>query len=96
MRISLTEPTSPPGARYVYINPKTNQMHVLMPVVGGVGIGTDNTCASVRGMQEFFGLSREAHQMAVLENLKHYLGALEFDLSLLDESSTVSDKIESA
>lgn len=87
MRIPLTEPTSPPGARYVYINPKTNQMHVLMPVVGGVGIGTDNTCASVRGMQEFFGLSREAHQMAVLENLKHYLGALEFDLSLLDESS---------
>ena len=90
MHLPLTEPTSPPGARYVYINPETNQVHLLMPVVGGVGIGTDNTCASVRGMQEFFGLSRDAHQMAVLDNLKQYKDALEFDLRLLEEGSEVS------
>ncbi len=52
MQIPLTEPTAPPGARYIYIN--INQVHILMPVVGGVSIGTDNTCASVRGLQEFF------------------------------------------
>ena len=89
MHIPLTEPTSPPGARYVYINPKTNQVHLFMPVVGGVGIGTDNTCASVRGMQEFFGKSRDSHQMAVLDNLKQYKDALLFDLSLLEEGSEV-------
>lgn len=72
MQISLTEPTTPPGARYVYINPKTNKVHILMPVVGGVGIGMDNTCASVRGLQEFFGMSRDAYQIALLDNLKQY------------------------
>ena len=89
MHIPLTEPTSPPAARYVYINPKSNQVHLLMPVVGGVSIGTDNTCASVRGLQEFFGMSRGAHQIALLDNLKQYKEALLFDLSLLDESSEV-------
>ena len=92
MQMPLTEPTSAPGARYVYINPKTNQVHLLMPVVGGVGIGVDNTCASVRGMQAFLGLSRDAHQIAVLDNLKQYKEALLFDLSLLNEGSELHQK----
>ena len=56
-----------------------------MPVVGGVSIDTDNTCASVQGLQEFFGMSRDAHQIALLDNLKRYKEALLFDLSLLND-----------
>ena len=32
MEFPLTEPTTP---RYLYINPLTNQVHVLMPIVSG-------------------------------------------------------------
>jgi hypothetical protein len=52
MEFPLTEPSAP---RYIYINPETNMVHVLMPVVSGVQIGLDNTCKSVASLQEFFG-----------------------------------------
>ncbi len=32
MIIPFTEPTAP---RYIYINPETNRVHLLVPVVGG-------------------------------------------------------------
>ena len=69
MRILLTEPSTP---RYLMVNPETNTIHILMPVVGGQTIGTDNTCKSVHSLQEFFGLSRDIHQRAVMDELKAY------------------------
>ena len=32
MQIKMREPVT---ARYIYVNPETNQVHLLMPVVGG-------------------------------------------------------------
>lgn len=80
MKFPLTEPTAP---RYLYINPETNQVHVLMPVVSGIQIGLDNTCKSVSSLQEFFGKSRAVHQRAVLDELTAYKKALELDISLI-------------
>ena len=62
MKIPLTEPTY---SRYIYINPKTNQLHLLMPIVSGETIGLDNTCKSVFALQEFFGKTRDVNQRAV-------------------------------
>ena len=84
MKIPLTEPTAP---RYIYVNPKTNQLHLLMPLVSGTDIGLDNTCKSVFAVQEFFGKSREVHQRAVLDELTAYQTALELDISLLENNA---------
>nr|MBN5936004.1 hypothetical protein [Legionella anisa] len=45
MRIVLREPVSP---RYIYINPETHQIHLMVPIVGGQEISTDNTCKAIR------------------------------------------------
>ncbi|MDP1602441.1 MAG: hypothetical protein Q8M03_04165 [Legionella sp.] len=90
MQFPLTEPTSP---RYIYINPETNNVHVLMPIVSGTHIGLDNTCKSVYALQEFFGKSRDVHQRAVLDELTAYQKALEFDISLInDEDEELTTK----
>lgn len=75
MLIPLTEPTAP---RYIYINPANNQVHLLVPMVGGQEISTDNTCKSTASLDEFF------KQGAALRELSAYQSALEFDLQLLD------------
>ena len=38
MKIPFEEPLSP---RYIYINPETNQVHLLVPLVQGQEISTD-------------------------------------------------------
>ena len=91
MEFPLTEPSTP---RYLYINPKTNTVHVLMPVVSGVQIGLDNTCKSVSSLQEFFGKSRAVHQRAIQDELNAYKKALEFDMSLLAEESALKTQKE--
>jgi len=91
MKFPLTEPTN---SRYLFINPKTNQVHVLMPIVSGTQIGLDNTCKSVSALQEFFGKSRAAHQRAVLDELTAYKKMLEFDISLLDDNAIKTQKEE--
>ena len=50
MKIPFAEPMSP---RYIYINPETNQVHLLVPLVQGQGISTDNTCKSTAALTEF-------------------------------------------
>ena len=74
MHIQFTEPTTP---RYIYINPLTNQVHLLVPIVGGQEIGTDNTCKSTVALDEFF------QQGEALRELNAYKAALEFDLQFL-------------
>ena len=51
MRIPFAEPTAP---RYIYVDPETNQVHLLVPIVGGQDISTDNTCKSTVAMDAFF------------------------------------------
>lgn len=89
MQIPLTEPTNP---RYLYINPNTNRVHVLMPIVSGTQIGLDNTCKSVFAMQDFFGKSNDAQRKPVLDELKRYQKALEFDIGLIDEGMELRRK----
>ena len=76
MKIPLSEPTSP---RYLYINPANNLVHLLVPVVGGQEISTDNTCKSTASLKEF------CESGAALRELNAYKSALEFDLQFLDK-----------
>lgn len=75
MRIPFTEPTAP---RYITINQATNQVHLMVPVVGGQEISTDNTCKSKLALREFF-------DGGALYQLNTYKKALVFDIQLLEE-----------
>ncbi len=72
--IPFTEPVSP---RYIHINPETNRVHLLVPVVGGQDISTDNTCKATVALREFF--DGEA-----LRELTAYKSALALDIGLLE------------
>ena len=74
MKIPLAEPLSP---RYIYVNPETNQVHLLVPLVQGQEISTDNTCKSTAALGEF--------KSAALNELNAYKSALEFDLQWLKD-----------
>ena len=79
MRIPLTEPTS---TRYIRINPATNQVHLLVPFVGGQGISTDNTCKSEVELKAFF-------EGGAVSELESYKSTLEFHISLLAEGNAL-------
>ena len=51
MKIKFREPLAP---RYIYFNNATNQLHIMVPVVGGDSISTDNTCQAAAALQAFF------------------------------------------
>ncbi len=74
MRIPLTEPTAP---RYITINHETNQVHLMVPVVGGQEISTDNTCKATVALRVFF-------DDGALRELNAYKEALAFDIGLLE------------
>src|SRR5438552_4001264 len=76
MLLSLAEPKSP---RYIYINPDNNLVHLLVPMVEGQEISTDNTCKSTESLKGFF------ERGAALQELRAYQSALEFDLQFLDK-----------
>lgn len=82
MYLTFTEPTTP---RYIHINTETNLVHLLVPIVGGEEISTDNTCRSKNSLVNFFGA-------AALEELNKYKVALEFDMALLDHVNPEYDK----
>jgi hypothetical protein len=84
MLIPLTEPTAP---RYIYINPDNNQVHLLVPMVAGQEISTDNTCKSTASLDDFF-------KGAAVRELTAYQSALEFDLLLLDKSLLRTAKLQ--
>ena len=77
MKLPFKEPLVP---RYVYVNPKTNVVHLLMPIMSGTEIGLDNTCKSVYSLQEFFGLLGANLQSTAIGMLKNYQEALVFDI----------------
>ena len=73
MLIPLTEPTAP---RYIHINRQTNRVHLMVPVVGGQEISTDNTCKATVALKEFF-------EGGALRELNAYKDALGLDIQLL-------------
>lgn len=77
MHVSFTEPVSP---RYIHINPITNRVHMLVPVVGGQVISTDNTCKATVALKDFF-------DGAALRELNAYKNALVFDIALIEEAN---------
>ena len=79
MRIPFAEPVSP---RYITINQDTNKLRLLVPVVGGQEISTDNTCKATAALKEFF-------DGGALRELSAYKTALEFDIQLLPEGNPV-------
>ena len=78
MLIPLTEPKL---MRYIRINPSTNQVHLLMPFVGGQDISTDNTCKSEVELKAFF-------EGGAVSELEFYKSTLEFHISLLAKSDS--------
>lgn len=81
MYVPSSEPVSP---RYIHINPLTNLVHLMVPIVGGQEISTDNTCQLTMASRDFFlgGARRE---------LNAYKEALLFDIQLLKEGSQECD-----
>lgn len=77
MRIPLIEPVAP---RYIHINSATNKVHLMVPVVGGQEISTDNTCKSTVSLRDFF-------DGGALRELSAYKEALAFDIGLLEVDS---------
>jgi len=86
LTIHFREPVAP---RYIYINPDNNQVHLMVPIVGGAEIGTDNTCQSAIALQRFFGKNAGAdiERSSALDELQRYLRALQFDISVIEEGA---------
>jgi hypothetical protein len=92
LKMKLSEPTS---SRYLYVNPKNNHVHVLMPLVSGMDIGLDNTCKSALALQEFFGKNSDhpSENQGVLQALNNYKEALMSDLRDLSTSGDYAELI---
>jgi hypothetical protein len=75
MLIHLNEPNN---FRYIYINPATNHVHLLVPFIAGLDVSTDNTCKSDLELKAFF-------EGGAFSELGSYKGTLEFHISLLEE-----------
>ena len=83
MRLPYKEPTA---AKHIFINPNSNRLQILMPIMSGSEIGLDNTCKSVYSLQKFFSLLDSNHQGSAFSVLTDYKKALEFDLKYMQES----------
>ena len=95
LQLTLKEPSYSP---YLYINPETNVVHLLLPIMSStqdadMEIGLDNTCKSVYSLQEFFGYAGSNQQREALGALCSYQEALEHDLLLpLDEAQKILEQ----
>lgn len=83
MRIPLTEPFL--LSNYIYINPTTNKVHLMVPVVYENSITSIVTTDSIRGAVE--DLSSSFKRLA-LRALTVYKEALVFDIEILNVSHT--------
>jgi ankyrin repeat protein len=81
--VRFEEPTAP---QYIYVDPETNQVHVFVPIIGGIDISTDNTCQAATAMQFSLGFSKNHDNLSAKplhEILLHYQSALERDIRFL-------------
>lgn len=90
--LRMSEPANP---RYVYINPTTNTVHLLVPITTGTNIALDNTCKTVLALQEFFGKrsDSDASQNSAKYELVRFKEALEQDILALDDGALKQQKI---
>jgi hypothetical protein len=87
-QLSLQEPQS---VDYIYID-VDNKVHLLAPIVGGQSIGIDNTCQTVKELQNFWhGTDRSPSAFKVLEDYQQNLCA---DISYLEKTRTFKAAIE--
>jgi hypothetical protein len=77
MLIPLNEPSN---FRYIYINPTTNRVHLLVPFIAGLDVSTDNTCKSDLELNAFF-------EGGAFNELESYKSTLEFHMFLLEEGN---------
>ena len=87
----------PKSADYIYIDAENN-VHLLLPIVGGDTIAIDNTCKTVMEMQTFF-YGRESHgsvrsQPSALAVLESYAIALQTDISALETYSEAFELLD--
>ena len=97
----MTQPYNfqePESADYIFIDPD-NHVHVLVPLVGGHTISTDNTCKTNAELKTFLGIDDiDEHGQAVQQTkpsvltiLKKYREALEYDIALLQHEDDDND-----
>ena len=79
MKIRLNEPSN---FKYIYIAPETNNIHLLLPIIAGVDVSTDNTCQADFELRTFF-------EKGAFNELESYKRTLELHLSLIQEDSDV-------
>lgn len=89
MVLSIDSFEEPKSCPYLYINPETNQVHLLLPLVNGQIINYDNTCQSAVELKRFFlgvsadykkGIDPKPSGITILED---YQRKLEHDIDLL-------------
>ena len=84
--IQFREPST---ARYIYVNPTNNHVHLMLPVVGGIDISSDNTCKATTALKTSMGKQAGAsmQKQSALNELQRYKRALQYDLSLIQDNS---------
>ncbi|KTD06694.1 SidC protein [Legionella gratiana] len=79
----------PEACNYVYIDSE-NRVHLMMPIVAGEGVGTDNTCETGLELRSFFhGFSEEKRKSAI-EELELYKKQLEEDILAINTQKELS------
>jgi hypothetical protein len=91
MKLPLKEFIDP---RYLYINPNTNIVHLLLPIMSDREIGSEKTSKSVYPLQEFFGYTGANEQKKALSELVRYQAALESDIRYLNVDSKLRKEKE--
>jgi len=65
---------------YIVVDSK-NETSVLMPIIGGDEIGTDNTCKALIEVKKFWGL--QSGSPSVIDSIEHYIHDLNNDIDFL-------------
>lgn len=81
----------PDACNYVYVDSQ-NKVHLMMPIVGGDGVGTDNTCETGLELRCFFhGFFEEGIQRkSAIEELLFYKKQLEEDIVAIETQKELS------
>ncbi|VEB38670.1 SidC protein [Legionella sainthelensi] len=81
----------PDSCNYVYVDSQ-NKVHLMMPIVGGDGVGTDNTCETGLELRCFFhGFFEEGVQRkSAIEELTDYKKQLEEDILAIEMQKELS------
>jgi ankyrin repeat protein len=79
IKLPFREPVTETHKRYLYF--KNNRLHIMIPIVGGIDISTDNTCRTVSALKTCLQIGEHS----VMSVLLRYKQALEYDLCLMQD-----------